>query len=411
MMCPIKLWNDFSLPLELFRKFIRFGKSMLPKGDEWDKLVWSENRFVAEKWVLISAPYEVSNSPHEKQESSSLKYYTRYLWKNYKTDMKDWRSIWSLKHSHYWKNKNCKWHRQFRVLQYSTPSLDDEIVWIVEFENRCDSTEASYETLKSGVHHICLQLCGKNDHTASGRNSSTYVSNYVEKTLSKYGHTASEQNSFSGKCYFSDILTLSPHFRSIFDDQSWDIWDAAYKQRERRWTAQCFWWWHDRQSLINWSVMSGFGMMEQRWLAPQQWLSEKRQDGLNQRIHRQWVWVIVEESCPWMDNMDKSFNLVRERKRNYIQQSDHIWAKNLQRIFFSKTLSKNLTDQHFRATPPPQDEGGGGPSSTCACHFGPSTGPGRRRSVNSGRYLEPGPRPRIKDPTWGHGWWSGGQPI
>ena len=88
----------------------------------------------------------------------------------------------------------------------------------VEFENRCDSAETSYETLNSGVHHICLELCGK--------------------TLSKYDHTAaSEQNSFSWKCDFSDILTLSPRFRSIFDDPSRDIWDAAYKQRGRLWTS------------------------------------------------------------------------------------------------------------------------------------------------------------------------------
>ena len=84
-----------------------------------------------------------------------------------------------------------------------------------EFENRCDSAEASYETLNSGVHHICLELCGK--------------------TLSKYDHTAaSEQNSFSWKCDFSDILTLSPRFRSIFDDPSSDIGDAAYKQEGGR---------------------------------------------------------------------------------------------------------------------------------------------------------------------------------
>ena len=92
-----------------------------------------------------------------------------------------------------------KWfyNSQFTLASVTRDCLNQN----VEFENRCDSAEASYETLNSGVHHICLELCGK--------------------TLSKYDHTAaSEQNSFSWKCDFSDILTLSPRFRSIFDDTS-----------------------------------------------------------------------------------------------------------------------------------------------------------------------------------------------
>ena len=109
-----------------------------------------------------------------------------------------------------------KWQKWFYNSQFTLASMTrDCLNQNVEFENRCDSAEASYETLNSGVHHICLELCGK--------------------TLSKYDHTAaSEQNSFSWKCDFSDILTLSPRFRSIFDDPSRDIWDAAYKQRGRQ---------------------------------------------------------------------------------------------------------------------------------------------------------------------------------
>ena len=91
----------------------------------------------------------------------------------------------------------------------------------LEFGTRCDSTEASYETLNSGVDHICLELCGK--------------------TLSKYDHTASEQNWLS----WNVIFQTSWRYRLVFDQSlmiDLEIFGQnvkdPYKQRGRLWTSE-----------------------------------------------------------------------------------------------------------------------------------------------------------------------------
>ena len=78
---------------------------------------------------------------------------------------------------------------------------------------------------------------------------------------------------------------------------------------------------------------------------------------------------------------------ISESLKNLSMDGYWIICKYFNRV---QEMTKNLTHQHFRATPPPRDEGGGGQRSTCArlpCLLCPNTGSTRiwRRT-----------------PTWGH---------